>query len=330
MTDARLRLCSHEERGVWFDLMCLMHLSREYGVLRQPIEDIARAVGAPKDVLEDLVRKGVLRGRSADSLPTDELFHLSGLPLVYAPSHAGRKGQEVVLLEEQEGHIWFSDKMLIARHKQDNASSRAKMTGKRVRLPNQVQPESKGQVVLGHFPRAEDRAAQVEAAAADDRHPRCPYEEIAAAFKSVFPMAPRPRSVASTTTIGRAILKQWRRLAHEAPSEYTGYASADEGLEKWQAILAKAGESRFLRGDVAPTGNHSQFEITLDWLMETKQIDRVMNGFYHRGSASQASPVASSIKASVDAVQEIMKRRSAEQMQATRSDGASTGQGSLL
>ena len=144
MTDAKLRLCSHEERGIWFDVMCLLHVSSEYGVLRQRLEDIARAVGTTKDVLEDLVRKRVLRGRSADSLPTDELFSLSGLPLIYAPSHAGQKGQEVVLLEEQEGHIWFSDKMLIARHKQANASSRAKTTGKRVTLQSASAQASNG------------------------------------------------------------------------------------------------------------------------------------------------------------------------------------------
>lgn len=331
MTDAKLRLCSHEERGVWFDLMCLMHVSSEYGVLRQPLEDIARAVGTTKDVLEHLVRKRVLSGRSADSLPTDELFSLSGLPLTYAPSHAGRRGAEVILLDEQEGHIWFSDKMLISRHKQENASSRAKMTGKRVRLPGVSAPESAGQVVVGKFPKSEDRTEHAGVTTGEDsKHPRCPYEEIAAGFRAVFPMAPRPRSVGSTTTIGRAILKQWRRLANESPSEYTGYSSSEEGVQKWKAILCKAGESRFLRGEVPPTGNHTQFAITLDWLMETKQIDRVLNGFYSRGAATQESQVATSIKASVSAVEEIMKRRTAEQALDARSNAPSAGQGSLL
>jgi hypothetical protein len=253
------------------------------------------------------------------------------LPLIYAPSHAGRKGQEVLLLDEQEGHIWFSDKMLIARHKQDCASSRAKMTGKRVALQTVSASASTGQVVTGLFPQAEERNPAARAAGAEDtRHPRCPYEEIAAAFRSVFPMAPRPRSVAATTTIGRAILKQWRRLATEAPSEYTGYSSAEEGLQKWEAILGKASESKFLRGEVPPTGGHSQFAISLDWLMETKQIDRVLNGFYSRGQASQDSPVATSIKASVSAVQEIMNRRIAEQAQDGRSGGQPAGQGSLI
>jgi len=331
MTDAKLRLCSHEERGVWFDLMCLMHVSREYGVLREPLEDIARAVGTTKEVLENLVRKRVLRGRSADSLPTDELFSVSGLPLTYAPSHAGRRGQEVILLDEQEGHVWFSDKMLIMRHKQEGASRRAKMTGKRVSLQNASAAESAGEVVVGKFPKSKDRADPAGVSTGEDsRHPRCPYEEIAAEFRAVFPTAPRPRSVASTTTVGRAILKQWRRLANETPSEYTGYASAEEGVQKWKTIFSKAGESKFLRGEVPPTGNHSQFVITLDWLMETKQIDRVLNGFYSRGSATQNSQVATSIKASVNAVQEIMNRRTAEQGMDARSMAPSAGQGNLL
>ena len=40
----KLRRCSHAEKGIWLDVMCLMHDSEEYGILRWPLKEVAQAV----------------------------------------------------------------------------------------------------------------------------------------------------------------------------------------------------------------------------------------------------------------------------------------------
>ncbi len=44
-SNAKLRRCSFAERGVWLEVLALMHDSEQYGVLTWPLQDIALAVG---------------------------------------------------------------------------------------------------------------------------------------------------------------------------------------------------------------------------------------------------------------------------------------------
>lgn len=147
VSNQKLRRCTLEERGLWMEVMCLMHDSDEYGVLRWPLADIALSIsGASIGLLESLCRKGVLKGKGA-FLPIDApkggigapivtnsntpLVVVSaqpgaasgvasgedtGLPLVYTPMHARKKGPPVILLEWCDGDVWFSPRMVIDEH----------------------------------------------------------------------------------------------------------------------------------------------------------------------------------------------------------------------
>src|SRR5882757_3949675 len=64
-SNAKLRRCSFAERGMWIEVMCLLHDSDEYGVMRWPLADVARAIGCRTAELQSLRQKGVLKG--ADS-----------------------------------------------------------------------------------------------------------------------------------------------------------------------------------------------------------------------------------------------------------------------
>jgi len=112
----KLRRCSHAEKGVWIDVMCLMHDSEKYGVLRWPLADIAQAVGCKVSDLRALRTKGVLKG--ADAGEQCEA-------LIFTPRHAGRDGEPVTLLPAQDGPLWFSSRMVVdeyIRRKKASAS----------------------------------------------------------------------------------------------------------------------------------------------------------------------------------------------------------------
>lgn len=121
-----LRAASHEERGVWVDLLCLMHAAEDRGILRDPLDVLAASVGATVETLESLVRKGVLAGRRWPASPGDPLNKFSQVPFVFTPMHSKRPGMPVTLIEDGEGEIWFCPEMVIEEYKRRRqvASSR--------------------------------------------------------------------------------------------------------------------------------------------------------------------------------------------------------------
>jgi hypothetical protein len=100
--NAKLRRCSWAARGVWIELIGLMHDSDNYGVLRWNLKQIAQALGAPIKLLKELVDNGVLYGVENGACA----------PFVYTP-HSGRKdGTPVELIPAMTGPVWFSPRMV--------------------------------------------------------------------------------------------------------------------------------------------------------------------------------------------------------------------------
>jgi hypothetical protein len=100
--NSNLRRCTHAEKGVWLDVMCLMHDQPEYGVLRWPLKEIAQAVGARVADLRALSSKGVLKGSDTQ---LEEAF-------TYTPRSGRRDGEPVTLVPTQAGPIWYSSRMV--------------------------------------------------------------------------------------------------------------------------------------------------------------------------------------------------------------------------
>lgn len=100
-SNAKLRRCSDAARGAWVDVLCLLHDADEYGVLRWPLVDIAQASGVKIKLLRELSEKGVLKG--ADK---------GAEPYVWAPTHAGRKGDPVELVEPGAGPCWYCSRFV--------------------------------------------------------------------------------------------------------------------------------------------------------------------------------------------------------------------------
>lgn len=103
-SNAKLGRCSRAERGDWIELICLLHDSEEYGVLRWPLEDIAKAIGCQvADLRRGLITKAVLKGADVGERCK---------PFVYVPRHAGKDGPPVTLIPEDDGPVWYSSRMV--------------------------------------------------------------------------------------------------------------------------------------------------------------------------------------------------------------------------
>jgi len=97
-----LKRCSFAEKGIWLEVMCLLHDQPEYGVLRWTLQEIATAVKCRPADLRSLQRKGVLKGD--DETLAD--------PFIYTPRSGRKDGPPVTLVPVQAGPIWFSSRMV--------------------------------------------------------------------------------------------------------------------------------------------------------------------------------------------------------------------------
>ncbi len=101
--NTNLRRCTHEEKGVNMDFLCLAHDSDEYGIVRWPLKELAQAIGCKASILVALVNKNVIKG--ADEGTMCDVF-------VFTPCHAGQRGFPVELIPEQPGPLWYSSRMV--------------------------------------------------------------------------------------------------------------------------------------------------------------------------------------------------------------------------
>jgi hypothetical protein len=103
-SNAKLRRCTWAQRGVWLEVMGLMHDSDWYGVLQWPLRDIAQAVGCPLSILQALAARDVMKGADPGQRCTAYTF---------TPTHAGQSGEPVILIPEQDGPLWYSSRMVL-------------------------------------------------------------------------------------------------------------------------------------------------------------------------------------------------------------------------
>ena len=97
-----LKRCTFAEKGIWLEVMCLMHDQPDYGVLRWPLKEIAEAVKCKTADLHALIRKGVLKGD--DKQLAD--------PFIYIPRSGRKDGDPVTLVGTQAGPVWYSSRMV--------------------------------------------------------------------------------------------------------------------------------------------------------------------------------------------------------------------------
>lgn len=83
------------------DILCVLHDQDEYGICRWPLKELAQVAGVSLALARELASKDVLKGADADC-PA----------FMHQPSHAGRLGEPVVLIEPTTGPCWYSSRLV--------------------------------------------------------------------------------------------------------------------------------------------------------------------------------------------------------------------------
>lgn len=101
LSNVKLRRCSLSARGAWIDVLCILHDSDEYGLIRWPLKELSQATGVPIKILQELVNKGVLKGGDKGC----EAF-------TFRPRSGRKDGPEVTLIDKSDGPIWYSSRLV--------------------------------------------------------------------------------------------------------------------------------------------------------------------------------------------------------------------------
>lgn len=95
------------------NLLCLMHDSEEYGVLRWSKAELAKAMRVKVKIIDTLIRAGVLKGAESGECE----------PYIYVPRSGRVNGAPVTLIARQPGPIWYSSRMVRDEYVRANAGA---------------------------------------------------------------------------------------------------------------------------------------------------------------------------------------------------------------
>lgn len=135
--DANLRRCSPAARGVWMDLLCILHDSEQYGIVKWPLKELAAAAGASMAHVRELVDKNVLKGCDKGECGD----------FIYTPRHGRVNGQPVALILNQPGPLWFC-----ARFVRDEYVRTVRGIGSRFGDDNGASPKAAPKTSFGDGP----------------------------------------------------------------------------------------------------------------------------------------------------------------------------------
>ena len=283
--NANLRRCSPAARGVWVDVMCLMHDQEDYGVLRWPLKDIAQAAGASLAHVRELVEKRVLKGIDSGECES----------FVYVPRSGRKDGDPVTLVPTQAGPIWYSSRMVKDEYVRTIRAESTGSGGSPKGAPKPPFGEGKGEPIgVGFGPRAspspspttcikETTSDEVVPARRAERAavPDCPHLEILALWGEVLPSMTQHMPEHWSGTRADHLRARWRETAAARR-----WATKDDGLAYFRKLFAYCGESDFLMGKAPTRQGQRPFSFELAWLVCPGNWAKVHEAKYHQQEAA--------------------------------------------
>lgn len=124
-SNPNLKRCTFAEKGIWLEVLCLMHDQPEYGVLRWPLKEIAEAVKCRVADLQALQRKDVLKGHDQELVE----------PFIYVPRSGRKDGEPVTLVPAQAGPLWYSSRMVKDEYVRANAGASTRFGAETITAP---------------------------------------------------------------------------------------------------------------------------------------------------------------------------------------------------
>lgn len=268
--NAKLRRCSEAARGAWMDVMCCLHDAEEYGVLRWPLADIAKASAVPLRLLKELAQKGVLKG--SDTGITE--------PFVYVPRSGRKNGEPVTLVDVGDGPCWYSSRMVKDEHVRHHA-------GASTRFQKNTTPPTNDSPSHSPSPRDGERQGEYQSDGSSSSSSSS-YISLTADSAAVGgnelklegekqPPKPSPKAKKATAADPRFV--PFRTAFEQAYHEFNGRSYTFTGAKDGVRLAA------FLKAN--PDLEVGEFRSALDWCRDVAASDP-----YARSCVKQTSELA--------------------------------------
>jgi hypothetical protein len=118
---SNIRICSYELKGIFIEILLILYGSTERGLIRWPLNKLAKAVNATVDQLNELIDNEILIGADTAGIVS---------PLIYTPKSGGKYGKPVILIPKQHGPAIYWPTMVIDEYKRQNSGVNAQRKNK--------------------------------------------------------------------------------------------------------------------------------------------------------------------------------------------------------
>lgn len=288
--NSNLKRCTHAEKGVWLDVLCLLHDQPDYGILRWSLKEIAQAVGCSMSLLKGLVSKGILKG--SDEEVTE--------PYIYTPRSGRKDGHPVILIGIQAGPCWYSSRMVkdeyvrTIRGESTRFSEESGEAPKRSPKPpigdgsssssssstSVVNTNTASTDVLAPAFPPEKQPAPEPPDVAKPTSPDCPHLKVLELWAEILPAMPQHNADLWRGSRAEHLRARWRETAVSKK-----WKDQAEGLAYFRKLFAFVGKSPFLTGQTRSSDpNRPPFVIELEWLLLPTNWAKVIEGKYHTES----------------------------------------------
>lgn len=253
-----LRSCSVGARGLWIDMICLMHEGSPYGYLKVGEKvilpsNLARMVGATLAEVEGWL------GELEDAQ-------------VFSRDDAGCIFSRRMVRDENLRKIRAEGGKL-------GGNPALKKVGSKVNLQPNLKPTPASASASALEDLNEDADASSSVAAGDPPKkpplPDCPQQAIVELWHTCLPEL--PRVVRWTDQRAGMLRSRWREWAKEGK-----YSTEEEGLAFWQRFFAYVGECPFLVGKSEPRDGKPPFVADLEWVIRPQNLAKIIEGRYRR------------------------------------------------
>jgi hypothetical protein len=251
LNDAALRTVSVPARGLWIEMICLMHQGSDYGYLKVNhkvilIPNLARMVGATLDETEawiaELDSAGVF-GRDADGC----IF-----------------SKRMIRDEEVRS----------ARAAGGKLGGNPALKGKsKVNLPANLPPTPSSSSSS-----SSSIKDQLPMSSGDDVR-QCPTGTLVNLYHELMPNNPQVKVLNAARK--SAIKARWNE-ASKLDCEPFGYSTVDAGVEAWRQFFVVCAASKFLTGLSPPRPGHPAFVADIDFLFSPSGFAKTLENKYHQ------------------------------------------------
>jgi hypothetical protein len=268
--DAALRACSVAARGLWIEMMCIMHQAEPYGylVLNGKAIDhaqLGRMIGASAREVK----------RSIDELDAAGVF---------SKDAEGRIYSRRMVRDERLRAIRAAGGQAGAEHGYKGAEAGIKGGRPRKETGDKKPPLKPAPSSSSSSSKEAEALPDAPASGVAVGPPDCPHERIVALYHELLPTCPR---VMEWTAARQGYLRQRWREKSKSNGSGSGYATVHAGVAWWREFFLWIGSSKFLTGRAA-SGKEGRrpFTADLEWLLKPNNFAKAIEGKYHDGGVN--------------------------------------------